>query len=185
MSSTVDQLVAREATRPAFDEVYEVHFDFVWCALRRLGILESSTDDAVQDVFLVVHRKLPAFEARSTLKTWLFGIVLRVARDHRRRHKRKGNKEPLTTELVDGAAGPDEHTSNNQAWRILDRLLGELDDDKREVFVLAEIEQLPVPEIAAILEINSNTAYSRVRAARQAFEQALARHHAREARTSK
>lgn len=167
---------------PSFEAIYEAHFDFVWRALRRLGVPDASTDDAVQDVFLVVHRKLADFEGRSTLKTWLFGIVLRVARDHRRHRQRKGQLEPLTAEIVDPGSTPIDLASKREAWRILDRLLDTLDDDKREVFVLAEIEQLSVPEIAELLEQNLNTVYSRLRAARAAFEQALSRHHAREAR---
>ena len=64
---------------PAFERVYEEHFDFVWRSLRRLGVPRSALDDAVQEVFLVVHRRLAEFEGRSSLKTWLFGIAVHIA----------------------------------------------------------------------------------------------------------
>src|SRR4051794_16597314 len=72
-----------------FEEVYEEHFSFVWRAARRLGAPAAAVDDVVQEVFLVVHRRLPEFAGRSSLKTWLFAIVLRVVRDHRRSLRRK------------------------------------------------------------------------------------------------
>lgn len=172
---------AEPAVSADFEAVYEAHFEFVWRALRRLGVDEDATRDAVQDVFLVVHRRLGGFEGRSSLQTWLYGIALRVARDHRRRRARKGGLEPLDREFVDPAASPAEHASRGEAWRILDRILDELGEDKREIFVLAEVGELSVPEIAELLELNLNTAYSRLRAARSAFEAALLRHRLREA----
>src|SRR5687767_4756436 len=71
------------------DEIYERYFDFVWRNVRRMGVPAEAVDDAVQDVFLVVHRRLAEFEGRSAMETWLFGILMRVARDHRRSFKRR------------------------------------------------------------------------------------------------
>ena len=167
-----------------FTDVYEQHFGFVWRSVRRLGVPERYLDDAVQDVFIVVHRQLGAFEGRSTLKSWIFGIARRVAHDHRRRTLRKDRGEVLHDSVPDPAGRtPLEQASRAEATRILYEFLDSLDPDKREVFVLAEIEQMTVPEIAAAVEANLNTIYSRLRAARQAFEQAVARHRARERRT--
>src|SRR5882672_3249734 len=108
MSSTADDLgkcpsadppqASRPRTRPSAEdwpepagvkEIYERYGDFVWRNLRRLGIGEEAADDALQDVFLVVHRRLPEFESRSSIKTWLFGIVLRVAQTHLRTVRRR------------------------------------------------------------------------------------------------
>src|SRR5262245_51753387 len=75
-------------------EVYETQFDFVWRSARRLGVASLHVDDVVQEVFLVVFRRLAEFEGRSSLKTWLFGITRRVVRDHRRSARRKP-AEPL------------------------------------------------------------------------------------------
>lgn len=179
---------ARESPRQAlwvpcsFEAVYEEYFDFVWRTLRRLGVQDAHLDDAVQDVFIVVYRRLSDFRGHSSLKTWLFGIVLRVARTHRRTAVRRGaellgDREPDCT-----APGPAEATEHAQGRELLRRILDGLDEQKRVVFVLAELEQMSTPEIAAALGVNVNTVYSRLRAARRDFEAALARHRAREGR---
>lgn len=184
-------LTAHELSRPgtpiehprpvSFEAVYDEHFAFVWRTVRRLGVAERSIDDAAQDVFIVVHRRLGEFEGRSSLKSWLFGIARRVAKDHRRRSQRKDRGEALPETLADAAAmSPREAASRAEALRVLYTILEDLDDDKREVFVLAELEQMTVPEIADAIAVNLNTVYSRLRAARRAFEDATARHRARE-----
>jgi RNA polymerase sigma-70 factor (ECF subfamily) len=163
----------------SFEQVYADYFDFVWRSVRRLGVPPSAVDDAAQDVFLVVHRKLADFERRSSLKTWLFGIVRRVVRDHRPRRDRaqpEASERDAVSELPDrDSAGPHEHAERAEATRVLNALLDTLDDDKREAFVLAELEQCTVPEVAEALGVNVNTVYARVRAARRELEQALAR----------
>ncbi len=166
-----------------FSQIYEEYFDFVWRSVRRLGVAERALDDAVQDVFIVVHRRLGDFEGRSTLKSWIFGIARRVAKDHRRRARRKERGESLPDGLADSRTpSPLDSAAKAQAVALLHQLLDTLDDDKREVFVLAELEQMTVPEIAAAISINVNTVYSRLRAARRAFDQAVRRHQARERR---
>ncbi len=184
--------VATSAGRPveslAFDDVYEAHFDFVWRSVRRLGVHDDAVDDVVQEIFIVVDRRLVEFEARSSLKTWLFGVVLRIVRDHRRQVRRKSPhslrpEAPADPETLSDKpeAGPHESAAKSEAVKVLRQILDELDDDKREVFVLAELEQMTVPEIAEALELNSNTIYSRLRTARQQFDEAVARHRARDA----
>jgi RNA polymerase sigma-70 factor (ECF subfamily) len=167
---------------PSFDHVYEQTFDFAWRSARRLGVAASAVDDVVQDAFLVVHRRLPEFEGRSSMKTWVFGILLRVVSDHRRTLRRKGGLAELPHEdvLASRAQGPAETLEQRQAAALLHALLDELDDEKRAVFVLAELEELAAPDIAEMLSIPTNTVYSRLRAAREAFERSLARHRARE-----
>ncbi len=173
------------ATELTFEEVYEEHFEFVWRSIRRLGVDETAQDDLVQEVFLVVYRRLADFEGRSSVKTWLFGIALRVARTHRRGLARKGGLDPLPPEMADGSQrGPEAAASRNEALRLLDRLLDELDEDKRAVFVLAELEQMTAPEIADALGVKVNTVYSRLRAARTAFDAAVKREKAKEERLS-
>ena len=163
-----------------FTAVYDEHFAFVWRSLRRLGVPERLLDDAAQDVFIVVHRRLGEFEGRSTLKSWLFAIARRVAHDHRRRVGRKERTEELPEAVVDPrGATPAADAERAEAVRVLHEILGSLDDDKREVFVLAELEQMTVPEIADAIGANVNTIYSRLRVARQAFEAAVARRLAR------
>lgn len=159
--------------RPAFEEAYEQLFDFVWRSMRRLGVAPASVDDAVQDVFMVVHRKLHEFEGRSSLKTWVYGIALRVARDYERSVRRKGGHHALNEDLPDRSPGPAEALAKAEAVRVLDTILAKLDVDKRTVFVLAEVEEMTAPEIAEALGINVNTVYSRLRAARIGFDAAV------------
>jgi RNA polymerase sigma-70 factor (ECF subfamily) len=169
------------APPPGLPEIYSQHADFVFRNLRRLGVHESLIDDAVQDVFLVVHRRLGDFEARAQVTTWLFGIVLRVAQSYRRsamrRRARLSDAPSAEVEQipVTAAESPVETLERREASALLHRLLDELDDDKRAMLVCVELEQLTVPEAAESLGLNLNTAYGRLRAARAAFNEAVAR----------
>ena len=164
---------AEPGTGLSFELVYNDYFDFVWRSLLRLGIAEASADDAVQDVFVVVHRQLASFGGRSSLKTWLFSIALNVARDHRRSLRRKGGHEPLDEAHRDPSPGPHEYADRADTARLLNRALDALDDVKRAVFVLAELEGMTAPEIAEATGLNLNTVYSRLRVARELFQQAF------------
>jgi len=167
---------------PTFDELYDAHFAFVWRVLRHLGVPAAQLDDAAQEVFIVVHRRLPEFEGRSAPTTWLFTIARRVARDQRARSAAPP-AAPVDA-LTAPADGPHEQLARQEAALEVERFLAELDEDKRDVFILAELEQLPAPAIAEALGINVNTVYSRLRAARERFEQLLVRRRARERRES-
>ena len=166
---------------PSFENVYEENLKFVWRAARRLGIDPGDTDDVVQEVFVVAHRKLPEFEGRAQVKTWLLKILVRVVRHYFRTQQRKpGHRPARSLDDLDVLRdhqdrGPVEAAERKDAVRVLDNLLARMDSEKREVFVLAEIEELSSVEIAEVLATNINTIYSRLRAARQEFEQALRR----------
>ena len=173
-------------SEPRFEDVYEAYFEFVWRSLRRLGVPASGVDDAVQDVFVVVHRRLADFEGRSTVKTWLFGIALRVARSHRRKAARASVLDPLPDDVQGRVEHRPDHVHEaQQAWAVVEAFLEELDEDKRAVFVLSELEEHTAPEIAETLGIRTNTVYSRLRAARKLFESTVKRHHATEGRVEK
>jgi RNA polymerase sigma-70 factor (ECF subfamily) len=162
-------------------EIYTEHVRFVWRSLRRMGVQDASLEDAVQDVFLVVHRRLAEFQARSQMRTWLFGIVLRVAQSHRRTVRRRQahlvEVNPLELDAVSPTdqEGPAELTTQREASALLHRLLSEMAPDRRAILVMVELEQMSVREAAEALGINLNTAYSRLRAARAAFEAAVAK----------
>lgn len=179
------QPLADRPARPTLPEIYALHADFVWRNLRRMGVLPASMDDAVQDVFLVVHRRLDDFAARSELKTWLFGIVLRVARTYRRSLRRRwAHLFDAPTQMLEAVPGSDaesplELVTRKEASALLHKLLAELDADKRAMLVSVELEQMSVPEAALALGINLNTAYSRLRGARQMFDKAVERHRGR------
>jgi RNA polymerase sigma-70 factor (ECF subfamily) len=154
---------------PSFDEVYAAHFAFVWRILRTFGVPEAALEDAAQDVFVVVHRRLPEFEGRAAITTWLFAIARRVASAHRRKDRRT---DPLDEEPA-GSADTFAALSRAQAAATVMGILDTMDEDKRIVFALVELEQLSVPEVARMLDLNLNTAYSRLRLARHAFELAV------------
>ena len=155
-------------------ELYREHFDFVWRNLLRLGVPENALEDAVHDVFVVAHRRLPEFEARSHPTTWLFAIATRVAHEQRRKHRRH-RVEP-TPELVDeDGLPPDEAAARIQARRQVHWALQQLEPGRRAVFVMVELEQMTIPVIAEALGIPLNTAYSRLRLARRDFEVAIRR----------
>jgi RNA polymerase sigma-70 factor (ECF subfamily) len=170
-----------------FEAVYEAHFAYVWRSVQRLGIPERYVDDIVQEVFVIVHRKLEGFEGRSSLKTWIYGIALRVARAHGRKSRLAALDEDTELEGLRAPASgqPDAAAERTEAARTVNRLLDGLDEDQREVFVLAELEQLTAPEIAEALEVKLNTVYSRLRLARAAFAEAAARHRLEEKRSQR
>jgi RNA polymerase sigma-70 factor (ECF subfamily) len=152
---------------PSLRSIFDEHVAFVWRSLRHLGVGEADLEDVCQDVFVVVHRKLPEFEGRSTLRTWLYGICLRVSKDHRR--KAYVRREVVVPELparVQQATQEDDCT-RAESRELLSHMLGLLDDDKRAVFVLYEIEGLGMKEVAEAVGCPLQTAYSRLHAARR------------------
>lgn len=172
-------------TAPAdlsFKALYQQHFDFVWSSARRLGIEPSGMDDLIQEVFLVIHSKVHTLEKPHSLRSWIYGIVRRVASNHRREKRVHANAVSDLPGYADAPSQeptPLEQTERNARLQILLGLLNELEEYKREIFALVELDELSVPEAAEVLEIPLNTAYSRLRVARQAFEAAVARHEAR------
>jgi len=156
---------------PTFDAVYTAHVAFVWRVLRTFGVADAQLEDAVQDVFIVVHRRLPEWEGRAAITTWLFAIARRVASSHRRR--KAGTRTETMTVDPEGPADTFAEMSRAQASATVMSILERMDEDKRIVFALVELEQLSVPEVARMLELNLNTAYSRLRLARVAFELAV------------
>jgi RNA polymerase sigma-70 factor (ECF subfamily) len=172
-----------------FNELYEAHADFVWRNARRLGIDVATIDDVVQSVFLVVFRRLDDFEGRSSLKTWIYEVLVRVVRDHRRTLRRKSPPRTDGVEPLDPAAlmapaeqRPDRLADQAAAARLVRELLDTLDDDKREVFTMAELEGFTLREIAEVLGEPPGTIASRLRAARVDFERAARRQRACEER---
>jgi RNA polymerase sigma-70 factor (ECF subfamily) len=160
--------LAMPAELPGFDEVYTRHVAFVWRVVRALGVPEASLEDAVQDVFVVVHRRLGEFEGRAAMTTWLFAIARRVALAYRRRGGRTEALADEPTATTDTFAD----VTRGEAAAIVAAILDGMTDDQRIVFSLVELEQLSVPEVARLLDIKLNTAYSRLRLARHAFQAA-------------
>ena len=152
-----------------FDALYTEHFNFVWRSLRRLGVHPSWVEDAAQDAFLVVHRRLSDLRPDASAKAFLFGIALRVARDYRRRAQRKHAISLDVEKEVSTASSPFDRAAKAQAVRKLEAFLATLDEDRAAVFVLSELEGMTAPEISQALGANQNTVYSRLRTARERF----------------
>jgi len=173
-----------EQTAPAleFDSVYREQARFVWRSLARLGVTPEHLPDAMQDVFIVVHRKLGSFEGRSSVRTWLFGIAMRVASDWARRARRHPSEQLLDTLQDSRENAPFEGAARSEAVTLLHRMLDELSPEQRAVFVLVELEQMSVAEAASAVSANIHTVTSRLKVARQRFEIALRRHRAADGR---
>ncbi len=161
--------------RRRFQALYSEHFDFVYRNLRWLGISEDSVDDALQDVYVIALRRIESYVEGTHPKAWLFAIATRVASNHRRGARRRGTPLPLESEAhASVLPGPFDASARSEAMHTLQAFLDTLDEDKRAVFVMAELEQMSVPEIARALSANLNTVYTRLRTARQAFAEAVA-----------
>ncbi len=139
-------LPSAEPEAPVLDlaTVYEAHFRYVWRCLRSLGVRDLELEDALQDVFIVVQRRLPEFDGRAELRTWLYAIALRIARKYRDRSRR----EPASLEAArerDPELPPPNEAGGDRALErerlaLARRALASLDDDQRELFVMARVE---------------------------------------------
>ena len=169
------------ASVPPFQAVYTKYFDFVWATTRRLGVDPSAVDDVVQEIFIAVHGSISSLQRAEALKSWVYSVARRTISNHHRAVRARGGKGSTVVddELESPHPTPFDVTQKNADLQLLANLLAELDEPKREVFALVELEEMTVPEVAEALEIPVNTAYSRLRAARLAFEAAVARHDAR------
>jgi len=164
----------REAAPLNVSEVHEKHADFVWRSLQRLGVRSADLEDLLQEVFIVVHRRLESFDGSARLTTWLFGICVRVASGHRNRayvRRERSGTEPelfdaITQEPTQSAANPEQALLDKELSEELEELLDGLDPVKRAMVVMFEIEGMSAPEIATLTDVPVNTVYSRLATAR-------------------
>jgi len=159
-----------------FEAIYAEYVGFVWRCLRNLGVPDRGLDDAAQEVFIAVHRGLAGFRGASQLRTWLYGIVRNVAYKQARRVRRKDRAEPIDEQISSRDPTPSEHAEEAEAADFVRRFALTLPEKKREVFMLALVEQFTIPEVAEMTGIPLNTAYTRLRAVRTEFRAALLRH---------
>lgn len=159
-------------------QIYETQFRFVWRSLARLGVPAPDVPDAVQEVFLVVHRRLVDFDQRCKVSTWLYRICFNVASDRRRRAYVRHEIPCNTTELESSSTC---NTTVSDDLSLFDTLLQSMDLEQRAVFVLFEVEGCTGPEIAEAMDCPLPTVYSRLRLARAAFARAAERYRASQA----
>ena len=203
---------SRESASSAqVDLLVRAHAGMVRRALRQLGVAPDTLDDAVQDVFVVLVRRIEDFDRQRSMTNWLWGIAKGVASGYRRTARRRGRLHSALSATADApkvcsrpgevearCGGPGHATwavplprdartversvAGRQAEQILETFLESLDDGKCAVFVLSEVEGCSGPEIARRLSLNVNTVYARLRAARKCFRQAVSGHEASDAR---
>lgn len=167
------------ASGPRLVGLVRDHYAFVWRLLRRLGLREGDADDAAQQVFLTASRRLNDVEVARE-RAFLYGVALNVGARARRSLGRR-REEPLEAESERVAPEPnaEQLLERRQARALLDQLLDEMPEDLRVVFVLFELEELSTPQIAELCQIPIGTAASRLRRAREDFEERVARAEAR------
>jgi RNA polymerase sigma-70 factor (ECF subfamily) len=159
-----------------FQALFQAQVGHVWRSLRALGVQGADVADASQQVFIVLHANLARWDRACTLRAYMYGICLRVASDHRRKaHRRRERLFASPPETVSGATSPEDDVVHRQELRFLDDALGELPAAQREVFVLFEIEELDMTEVAQAVGCPLFTAYSRLRGARKAIGARMAR----------
>lgn len=161
----------------AFEDVYRQHFDFACRSLCLLGVAPDALEDAAQDVFGIACRRLAEFAGKSSVKTWVFAIVQRVAANHRRSQRRKRSPlEPLLDVTIDEAPSPEDNAEASQSAALIQSFAEGLDEGRRALLVLGLIEGVPMRELAASQGIPLHTAYSRIRALRSSLETFLLEH---------
>jgi RNA polymerase sigma-70 factor (ECF subfamily) len=165
---------------PDFATVFDREFSYVWRAVRRLGVREADLEDVTQEVFLRVHRALPDYDPARPIRPWLFAFAARVASDYRKLARHRVEVMGVAIEPLDPAARPEELVLRREALDTAARAIDAIDFDQREVFLLHEIDGYSIVDVAAALGIPSNTAYSRLRLARESFAAAARRIRAQE-----
>lgn len=172
------------ADPPLFHALFEAEFDFVYNTLRRFGVREADAGDQAQEVFIVVHQLLPDYDATRPVRPWLVAIAYRIAARYRTL-ARNAREVPGTDPAEPEDASPLalERLEEEERRALALEAIEQIEMSRRPVFLLAEIEEQPMPDIAHALGIPLNTAYSRLRLAREEFERAVRRLAARRGRS--
>jgi RNA polymerase sigma-70 factor (ECF subfamily) len=156
--------------------VHAAHSGFLWATLQRLGGRARDLDDLYQEVFVVVHRRLGDYDPALPIRPWLFGICVRVvAASRRRAHVRREELVDVVPEGDNQAPSPEERADRARNQKILARILDELDLERRAVFVMYEIDEVPCEQIAEMIGVPVGTVHSRLHTARKEFQRAAAR----------
>jgi RNA polymerase sigma-70 factor (ECF subfamily) len=163
------------AHKPDFADLFEREFDYVWFTLRRFGVSARDLEDVTHDVFIQVYKHLDRYDPHRPLRPWLFGFAYRIASDYRGLARHRIETLEDRVEVADPSPSAVDHIAARQALELARSALDMLDLDRRAVFLLHEVEGFPIPEIAEALQIPLNTAYSRLRLARDEFAKAAQR----------
>jgi RNA polymerase sigma-70 factor (ECF subfamily) len=168
-AAPVDDSRAREER---LTRLFHKHGDFVWRAARRSGLSVAEADDATQQVFLVVSRKLASIVPGQE-QAFLFGTTTNIARTMVRARTRRREELGAAVEAEDTSGGPEEMLEEEQRRETVHRILESMPEDIRAAFVLFELEEMTALEVSLMLGIPGGTVASRVRRGREIFRAAL------------
>jgi RNA polymerase sigma-70 factor (ECF subfamily) len=166
---------ASSRSPPELGAIFDEHFDYVWATLRRLGVREADREDLVHEVFLKIHKRLADYDDSRPLRPWLFGFAYRVAADHHRLARHRVEVLGTPGEAVADNVPADQRVAALEERELLLEALHTIDLDRRAVLVMHDVDDVPVPQIAEMLDIPLNTAYSRLRLAREQLASAVTR----------
>lgn len=150
--------------------LYKEHGGFVWASLSRLSVRDADLEDMLQEVFVIAHAKLPAFRGDAQVRTWLFEICRRVARNYRRKASHRRETQPSEAiEIESLERNPEQALAQREEQRRVEEILWNMDVEKRAIFVMFEVEHIQAEEIAEMLGVPPSTVRSRIAAARKEF----------------
>ena len=134
----------------SFRAIFDAHYDYVWISLRRLGVQDRDREDITNEVFFRVHSKLDTYDPARPVRPWLFAFAVRAASDYRKlaRHRREAGPPEQGPASIHPGPSPDEHAIRREEQRLVAEALEALDLPQRSVFVMHELDQVPVPTIA-------------------------------------
>jgi RNA polymerase sigma-70 factor (ECF subfamily) len=158
---------------PDLAALFDEHFDYVWATLRRLGVRHADREDLVHEVFLKVHARIADYDAARPMRPWLFGFAYHVAADHRRLARHRVEVIGAPAEAIAHDTPADERIATRENREDLLAALDEINLARRALIVMHDVDGMSVPKIAETLEIPLNTAYSRLRLAREALAAAV------------
>ena len=156
-----------------FQAVYRRELSYVMHTLRRLGVHPAELEDVAHDTFVAVYRHFAEWDPARPIKPWLFGFCFRIASDHRKLARHRREAPPLAEEPASASPLPDQELDDERMRRHVLAALDAMDFEKRSLIVMHDLEGIAVPEIAALLAVPVNTAYSRLRLARGEFEKQI------------
>jgi RNA polymerase sigma-70 factor (ECF subfamily) len=162
-------------TLARFRALFDDNFAYVWASLARLGVAERDVEDVANEVFFAVYGKLHQYDAARPLRPWLFAFAAGSAADYRRLARHRVDLVAEHTDVASSAVAGDDLIASRERHALVDAALAHVDDDKRAVLVLHELDECPIPEVAVALGIPEGTAYSRLRAGREQFGSAVRR----------
>ena len=174
-SNVASPVVESKIAAPDFLSVFQNHVAYVWHTLRRLGIQEADLEDVAHDVFIQVYRQLDQYDPGRPIRPWLFAFAFRKASEHRRQSRFRLEVLGEPADPPDIAPTALDQVLRLEALNLGHAALAELELGQRAVFVLHELDDCAMPEVALALEIPLNTAYSRLRLARAEFAKAVRR----------